>query len=115
MFILQDISNHETNGSDKFFQFDIRQRSRLKPVFYFNRIVAKRGVFYCVHIVDNEIRYDTIQKENRLYIQHRVVSQLQRKHMAHAIQFVEETFLITLLILFQISSGKWTVASNRSN
>ena len=63
-------------------------------------------------IQNNETRYHTIEKENRLYLQHRVVSQLQRKHMAHAIQFVEETFLITVLIFFQISSGKWTVASN---
>ena len=25
----------------------------LKPVFHFNRIVAKRSVFYCVHIISS--------------------------------------------------------------
>ena len=43
----------------------------LKPVFNFNRIVAKPGVLYCVHIifcmtVHEHMPYDTVEVENEL-------------------------------------------------
>ena len=48
----------------------------IKAVFHFNRIVAKRSVFYCVHIISSAschktvkyatFRYDTVEVENGL-------------------------------------------------
>ena len=43
----------------------------LKPLFHFNRIVAKRSVFHCVYCVHETMkyatfRYDTVEVEDEL-------------------------------------------------
>ena len=42
-------SGYMCDQCDKVFS----RSSALKPVFHFNRIVAKRSVFYCVHIISS--------------------------------------------------------------
>ena len=68
-------------------QFRVVNLNQLKPISHFNRIVAKRTVFYCVHIIakrsvfycfvntqaeqmiwtkQNTLRFATIEVENGL-------------------------------------------------
>ena len=58
-----------------------------KPVFHFNRIVAKRGVFYCVHIISsawvftkqwNTVRFATIRLKWKLAL--RIVRTVRTKN-----------------------------------